>query len=144
LATYLEIENSKLEYLWSLSDSDFRIEFFEFENNSILPRLDIDKIWDTLHCTLTGVSASYPIEGNKFSEGIVGIYPKIYDDEDYSVFVSIVDNADIQSILSEFRKIGYSFLDSKYSKDNLEKAGVYPFGIWREPKEQVVSEMGIM
>ena len=75
LAVYIAIDDPSLEALWQLDDEPFRARFFEIEEDERLERLNLDKIWDALHCTLTGVTASNPIDGNRLSESIVGVEP---------------------------------------------------------------------
>ena len=141
LATYIAIEGNRLESLWSLDDDDFREAFLDVENDDSLARLEIDKIWDALHCTLTGESASNPIDGDKLSESIVGVHPKIYDDEDYSVFVSVIDNSEIQEILNAIMVVDREKLASLIDPTRMKQKNVYPNGIWNDSTEQLVSEM---
>ena len=141
LATYIAIEGDRLDALWSLGDDAFREAFLDVEEDESLIRLEIDKIWDALHCTLTGESAANPIEGNKLSEAIVGVYPKIYDDEDYSVFVSVIDNSEIQGILNAITPIDRHKLASLLDPSCLKRKRVYPNGIWEDNAEQLISEM---
>ena len=141
LATYIAIEGDRLDALWSLGDDAFREAFLDVEEDESLIRLEIDKIWDALHCTLTGESAANPIEGNKLSEAIVGVYPKIYDDDDYSIFVSVIDNSEIQGILKAITPIDHDKLKSLLDPSCLKRKRVYPKGIWDDDAEQLISEM---
>ena len=141
LATYIAIEGERLDTLWSLGDDAFRDAFLDIEEDASLARLNIDKIWDVLHCTLTGESAANPMEGDKLSESIVGVHPKIYDDEDYSVFVSVIDNSEIQGILKAITPIDRDKLASLLDPSCLKRKRVYPSGIWEDNAEQLISEM---
>jgi len=130
LATYIAIEENRLESLWSLGDDDFREAFLDIENDDSLTRLEIDKIWDALHCTLTGESASNPIDGDKLSESIVGVHPKIYDDEDYSVFVSVIDNNEIREILDAIMVVDREKLSALIDPARMKQKNVYQVSIF--------------
>lgn len=141
LAVYISIEGEQLDELWALDDESFREQFLELEEDESLARLDLDKIWDALHCTLTGRSASDPIEDNRLSEAIVGVHPRIYDDDDYSVFVSVIDNDEIDEIVAAIDGVHADELKAMLNPKQLQQQNVYPFGIWTDPPEQLVAEM---
>ncbi len=140
-AVYISVDDRTLDALWSLDDEPFRERFLEIEEDQNFSRLDIAKIWDALHCTLTGVSASKPIEGNKLSEAIVGVHPKIYDDDDYSVFVSAIDVCEITEILLALEAIDLPTLTSKLDPVSLKKQDIYPEGIWHDDESRLAAEM---
>jgi hypothetical protein len=140
-AVYISIDDPTLDALWQLDDQPFRDRFLEIEEDQNFDRLDIAKIWDVLHCTLTGVTASKPIEGNKLSESIVGVHPKIYDDEDYSMFVSVIDNGEIDEILLALKAIDLAKLTASFEPATLRKQKVYPNGIWDDEASALVEEM---
>lgn len=87
LAEYLMIDEETLSSLMDLNNEDLTNQLFEIEESEKFERMDMDKIWDTLHCFLTGVSASEPIEGNQLSEAIVGVNNFNIDDK-YAHFVA--------------------------------------------------------
>ena len=143
LATYISIDEPRLDALWCQDDAAFRESFLNVENDESLARLELDKIWDALHCTLTGQSASNPITGNRLSESIVGVQPKVYDDEDYSLFVSVIENDEIPPILAALDEIDREKLQSLFDPVQMKKQNIYPQGIWEDPPDQLISEMGI-
>lgn len=140
-AVYIAIDDASLDTLWQLADKPFRERFLEIEEDGRLPRLDIAKIWDAIHCTLTGVSASRPIDGNRLSEAIVGVHPKIYDDEDYSVFVSVIDNEEITSILNALEEFDAAKLAGSVDLATWKREKIYPQGIWNDNVDDLVVEM---
>jgi len=140
-AVYIAIDEPTLDALWQLNDQPFRDRFLELEEDEALARLDIAKIWDALHCTLTGVSASDPIEGDKLSESIVGVHPKLFDDEDYSMFVSVIENDEIEDILAALGAFNADKLKVAFDPATLEKRKVYPNGIWQDEPSQLIAEM---
>jgi hypothetical protein len=141
LATYISIDEPRLETFWWLDDKQFRKCFLEIEEDQNLERLELDKIWDVLHCTLTGVSASTPVTDNKLSEAVVGVQPKIYDDGDYSIFVSVIENDDLPAIILALEDIDYEKLVGLLNPDRMKQQKIYPCGIWTDPPEQLLMEM---
>ncbi|ABW29143.1 YfbM family protein [Acaryochloris marina] len=142
-AVYLAIDDSDLDALWKLEGRPFRDRFMEIEEEGCLETLNIGKIWDALHCTLTGVSARTPIDGNKLSEAIVGVYPKVFDDEDYSIYVSAIDNGELEDIVIALKTFDSPKLALALDLTNLKKQKVYPYGIWLDEVEGYVHEMHI-
>jgi Domain of unknown function (DUF1877) len=141
LASYISIDEQRLDAFWWQEDAAFRESFLEIEDDENLQRLGIDKIWDALHFTLTGQSASNPVSGNKLSESIVGVQPKIYDDEDYSIFVSVIDNDEILPILAALEEIDHQKLSSLLDPACMKEQKIYPNGIWNDPPDQLIAEM---
>lgn len=140
-AVYIAIDDNTAEQLWALDDEPFRARFLEIEEDEQFQRLDIAKIWDTLHCTLTGVPASRPIEDDRLSEAIVGVHPKIYDDEDYSLFVSIIDNSELEEIIAALAPFDEAKLAAQLNLPLLKKQKVYPQGIWNDDPGSLVREL---
>ena len=141
LAVYIAIEGEQLDELWALDDAVFRESFLDVEADESLARLSIDKIWDALHCTLTGRSAGDPVEDDPLSEAIVGVHPRIYEGDDYSVYVSVIDNDEQDGIIAAVNEVGRAGLESKLDPKRMEQERVYPNGIWTGPPEQLVDEM---
>ena len=141
LATYIAVDGERLDKIWNLPDDDFRNAFLDIENDKTLPRLELDKIWDALHCTLTGKSASDPIEGDRLSESIVGTYPRLFDDQDYSLFVSVIDNAEILEISNALEPYDRNKIASIFDAKSLKRNKIYPPGIWDDPPDQLIDEM---
>ena len=141
LAVYIAIDEPRLDELWWQDDGPFRTSFMKLEEDRSLERLDIDKIWDALHCTFTGKSASTPVEGNRLSESIVGVQPKIYDDEDYSLFVSVIENDELPEIISALKAIDEEQLRSMLDPERMKKEKIYPDLIWEDPPDRLTAEM---
>ena len=141
LFVYHAIDEQTLDEMWRLPDGPFFERFQEFEENTILPSLHIGKSWDALHCTLTGVSASEPIDGDKLSECVVGVHPKIWEGDDTSTYIAVTENEEISAILSAIDSYDESKIRSILDPDKLEKQNVYPKGIWSDPHDSLVNEM---
>jgi hypothetical protein len=140
-AVYIAVDQQTLDTLWALEDQEFRDHFVELEENETFKRVDIGKTWDALHCTLTGISASDPIEDNPLSEGIVGVNPKIFEDDDYSVFVSVTYNGELAKILGALDAITPDRLFGMLNTKKLKSQNVYPTGIWNDPPTSLAKEL---
>ncbi len=140
-AVYISIDDSTLDDLWKRDNQEFRDRFLEIEEDEKFERVDIAKIWDALHCTLTGATASNPIEDNKVSEAIVGIYPKIFEDEDYSLYVSVMDNENLPELIEVIKEYDIEKMSVLFDPKLLEAQKVYPQGIWHEKSELLIQEM---
>lgn len=141
LAVYISIDEPRLDELWWQDDGPFRTSFMKLEEDDSLDRLQIDKIWDALHCTFTGKSASSPVEGNHLSESIVGVQPKTFDDEDYSLFVSVIENDELPEIISALQAIDEEQLQSTLDPARMKQQKIYPNRIWEDPPERLTAEM---
>ncbi|SHL28333.1 protein of unknown function [Flavobacterium johnsoniae] len=138
IAEYLMVDEETLDYLIDLDDEDLTDRIFEIEESKKFLSIDIDKIWDALHCFLTNVSATEPIEDNKLSEAIVGI--NTFSEDEDADFISFTENDEIKGIIDEMEKIDFDILVANFDPLILKKNKVYPKGIWDENKEQLIKE----
>ncbi len=139
IAEYLMVDEETLNSLMELNNEDLTNKLFEIEESEKFERIDIDKVWDALHCFLTGVCASEPIEGNKLSEAIVGIHNFNIDDEDAG-FITCTENEELIEIIDAIEKIEFDKLVSNFDPKVLKKNKVYPKGIEQDSKEQLIRE----
>lgn len=139
IAEYLMVDEDTLNSLMELNNEDLTNKLFEIEESGKFEFIDIDKIWDALHCFLTGVSASEPIEGDKLSEAIVGIHNFNIDDEDAD-FIACIENEELTEIITAMEKIEFEKLASNFDPKILKKNKVYPKGIEQDNKEQLIGE----
>lgn len=138
IAEYLMIDQKILDALMDLNNEDLNNKIFEVENSEKFESIDIDKIRDALHCFLTGVSASEPIEWNKLSEAIVGIHMFV-DDEDAD-FIACIENTELQDLIIALEGIDFEKLVRNFNPAILKKKKIYPEGIWEDNKEQLIGE----
>ena len=139
IAEYLMVDEETLKSLMDLNNEDLTNKLFEIEESGKFECMDIDKIWDALHCFLTGVSASEPIEGDKLSEAIVGVHNFNIDDEDAD-FITCTENEELTEIITAIEKIEFDKLASDFDPKVLKKNKVYPKGIEQDSKEQLIEE----
>ena len=138
IAEYLMVDKEVLNKLTTLDNEDLTNEIFEIEESQKFSFFDIDKIWDALHCFLTGVSASLPIEHNKLSEAIVGVH-NFSEDEDAD-FISYINNAELEGIIKAIEKIDFESISAKFDPLILKKNRIYPNGIWDDNKQSLLEE----
>ena len=104
LASYMMIDEPTLEGFFKLESTNSLLEqVYDLEEQGLFERYDLGKIWDALHCFLTGVSASTPIDGSKLSEAIVGIHFFQYFREEDD-FVTCTENRELGEIIDAMEK----------------------------------------
>lgn len=140
IAEYLMIDQETLDSLIDLSNEDLTNKIFEIEETEKFERIDIDKIWDVLHFFLTGVSASEPIEDNKLSEAVVGVDNFNPDDENAD-FVSLIKNEALAEIVTAIEKVDFEKLTTNFDLQLLKKNKIYPNGIWKDDRAQLLEEI---
>lgn len=140
IAEYLMIDQETLDSLIDLSNEDLTNKIFEIEETEKFERIDIDKIWDVLHFFLTGVSASEPIEDNKLSEAVVGVDNFNPDDENAD-FVSLIKNEALAEIVTAIEKVDFEKLATNFDLQLLKKNKIYPNGIWKDDRAQLLEEI---
>lgn len=128
-AVYIAIDDDTAEELWALDDEPFHARVLELVDDERFQRFDIAKILGALHCTFNGVLASRPVEDDKLSGAIVGAHPRAYDNEDYTVFVSIIDNLGLEEIITALGSFNDVKLTEQLNPALLENQDVYPAGI---------------
>lgn len=142
IAEYLMIDEKTLDSLMELNSQSLTERVIDLGEQENAERISIGKIWDALHYLLTDFSASNPIEGNKLSEAIVGIHPFIIDEEEAD-FISCTENEELPEIIEALENIDFQKLFLTFDPKLLEKAKIYPNGIWKERKENLLKEMEI-
>lgn len=102
LAVYMMIDEEKITPFEKLEGEQLVDYFHTIEEAKIFESIDLDKLWDALHCFCTGVSASTPIEGNRLSEAIVGKY--VLSEEE---FIACIENQDLPAIISAMKAFDF-------------------------------------
>jgi hypothetical protein len=139
IAQYLMVDEETLESLKDLGVEELSDQLFDIEDSDKFEVIDIDKIWDGLHCLLTGVSACEPIEGNKLSEAIVGVHNFVIEGDE-SDFIAYTENKELPEIVAAIEKVDITTLQSNFDPKFFEKQEIYP-NIWKEDKQELLEEM---
>ncbi len=138
LASYMMIDESTLNSIMDLNNNTLASRLNDIEEEERFEKYDIGKIWDALHCFLTGVSASHPIDGDKLSEAIVGIHKFHHDDD--ADFIGCIENNELNAIINALELLDLDNTKSQFSRKQLMAKRVYPNGIWEDSKEQLLGE----
>ena len=139
LAAYQVVDGKTLNSMKNLGSDELSNRLSEIEEDNESEMIDIDKIWDALHCFLTGVSATHPIEGNKLSEAVVGIH--FFNDDEDGDFITYIKNEELQEIISSLEKIDVQNVGLSFDMMQLQKEKISPDGIWKEDKQLFLDEM---
>ncbi|MGI4875421.1 MAG: YfbM family protein [Janthinobacterium lividum] len=139
-AEYLLVDEQTLDSLMNLGSGALFEKLTELEESGRFEQLDIDKLWDALHCSLTGVSATAPIAGNKLSEAIVGIHNFIEDEEDAD-FIACIENNELPEILAALEAVNFEEISVGFQLQMLQENDVYPNGIWQDDKSSLIAEL---
>ena len=126
IACYQMIEDSVISELKKKDEDELfeNVEELQEDGDSIL---DIDKLWDGLHCLLTGVTASEPEWGNPLSEAIVGS-EKFIDNED-SDYISYISSDGVQEIEKALMGFDIELALIDFQPKDFVQKGIYP-NIW--------------
>ena len=134
-ACYKEIDGEKIEEM--LCEANKKSE--ENEIAVVLEKSEkcsLDKLWDGLHCLLTGVSATHLLKGNLLSEAVMG--RELWPHESDISFVFPERTAEIAAALNEFN---LEEALNTFSPEHFYEEDVYP-NIWlRDDKEDLKQEL---
>lgn len=136
LACYIEADKELLNSLKKKNSEDLLDEIEELEDEEDLDIFELDKMWDGLHCLLTGSSATTPMENNLLSEAIIGTNTFSEDEED---FIAYIYPDRLAKIVRALEQIKIDDLSNNYSSKDFDKKDIYP-SIWLEEDEDEIRE----
>ena len=121
MAAYLAVDDATLSSTLGLDEDDL-VECIEklYEADGV-PTYNLDKNWDMLHFALTRKSASTPIDGDPFSDAVVGAHA--YDVEP---FISSTQSEEIPPIITTLETVDFDSLRSHFTLTTLAKNHIYP------------------
>lgn len=139
IAEYLLINDDQLQQLKNtptFEQTDLVIAWLDDETNE-QNKVDLGKMWDVLHFTLTGQSATDPIDGNLVSAFMVGI--ESFDENgDFIAYNQWSEIAEICQILDKIN------IDKKLAKLQLKALrmnDIFPKYIWQDKKSNLDNEL---
>ena len=131
IANYQYLSDTNLQELKSFyAEEDDIFEEVEDWNDEAEILLDIDKMWDALHCVLTVVSCIEPIKNNPLSEAVVGVF-SIDGIEEY---ISYIEKSRIKDIVFALDNFDIEKALETFSMEECKKAELYP-NIWGYEEE---------
>jgi hypothetical protein len=80
---------------------------------------DIDKLWEDLHLSLTGVSASEPVDGNPLSEAVVGVH--VFEVEEEDGFFACTEHDELEGIIRAMQQLDFGRLEPGYGTEALRQ-----------------------
>lgn len=112
-----------------------KIEEYDSEEDS---PVSLDKMWDGLHCLLTGESAAGAQQDNLLSEAVLGTDVFHEEAED---FITYIEPKRLQEILQALEQLDMDRLRNDFSPQHFADKEVYP-DIWtREDKDELAEEL---
>lgn len=136
LASYMMIEEEKIAPFEKLEGEQLVEYFMGLEEAEVFESIDLDKLWDALHCFCTNVSAANPIEGNKLSEAIVGVH--VLSEEE---FIACTENSELEEIISAMKAFDFPSKKASFDFKIFEQQEIYPHEIWKEDKTNLLNEL---
>ena len=132
---YIEVDMSTLEKLKTFTLDELFDALEELEEE--LDVTDIDKMWDGLHCLLTGNSACEPIENNVLSEAVVGT-SLFLEEEEFITYIKPERITDIAMALNQF---DIASAIANFNPQEFDSKEIYP-SIWlRDDKDKLAEEL---
>ncbi|WP_285395233.1 YfbM family protein [Lysinibacillus sp. fls2-241-R2A-57] len=136
MASYLSLEDALADEIAQLDNSHIIGKIEELMEKQCCPVYDMDKLWDGLHCLLTGISASQPIEDHPLSEAIVGVH--VLDTEE---FVSVIGCEELPCILEALHSMDRTVLQQQFKPADFREKQIYP-DIWLDDEaEELFAEL---
>lgn len=135
---YTQVSPSLLNTLRKMKDPEEMLE----EMQSLEEEVEscyLDKMWDGLHCFLTGASTSTPIENNPLSEAVLGKETFFEDEEaDYMAYMM---PEDVKKAAKALDAIELELKKAAFSPEEFHEKNIYP-SIWMsEDRESLLDEL---
>lgn len=136
-ACYMTADRELLERLKKMDGEELLDELEEACESDIF---DMDKLWDGLHCLLTGTPASSgPVEGDMLSEAVVGT--TLFLDGEDADYIAYIKPDRLKQIAEALSHVDAECLTASFSPEDFTKKEVYP-DIWnKEDKEELKEEL---
>lgn len=136
-ACYMKADEALLHTLKTL-ERDEIFEKIEEYDSAEDGSVSLDKMWDGLHCLLTGESAAKAQQGDLLSEAVLGTDAFHEEAEE---FITYIEPKRLQEILRELEQLDMDRLRNSFSPQDFAEKEIYP-DIWtREDKEELAEEL---
>lgn len=112
-------------------------ELCDAVENEEVNSCDIDKMWDGLHCLMTGLSAVIPIKDNPLSEAVMGTI-LLSGKDDYE-YIACIYPERLKEIVKALDNIDIEELGKGFSPRLFAENGIYP-DIWMYEAEDELRE----
>lgn len=139
IAEYLLINDEQLVQLKNTPDvnqTDLVVAWLDNEMDTT-KKVDLGRLWDVLHFTLTGQSATNPVDDNLVSASIVGI--ESFDEN--SDFIAYNEWSEIAEICQILDKINIDKKLKNLQLKALRVNDIFPKYIWQDKKSNLDKEL---
>ena len=126
-ALYAEVNINQIDRFKKGISDELLEELQDAIEDEEIDSFDIDKMWDGLHCLLTGVSAVNMISGNPLSEAVMGT--EILSTKDDYEYIACIYPDRLKEIVKAFDDINVEELGKNFSPRLFAENGIYP-DIW--------------
>lgn len=135
---YTQVTPTLLNTLREIDDPEEMLEKLESLEEEV-ECCYLDKMWDGLHCFLTGASASTPIENNPLSEAVLGKETFFEDEEaDYMAYLM---PEDVKKAAKAINEVKLEASKADFSPQDFHEKGIYP-DIWlKEDRDSLLEEL---
>lgn len=135
---YTQVTPTLLNTLREIDDPEKMLEELESLEEEV-ECCYLDKMWDGLHCFLTGASASTPIENNPLSEAVLGKETFFEDEEaDYMAYLM---PEDVKKAAKALDVVELESSKAAFSPQEYHEKGIYP-NIWlQEDHDSLLEEL---
>lgn len=139
IADYLIIDDSMLETLQALDDSERADVVIGWLESGQYPHCDMGKLWDVMHFVLTGQSATNPVADAPLSEAIIGL--ETFSDDEDADFIAYNDWAMLGEIVHAFEQINFGKKMENLQMKALRETRLFPEVIWQDKKSNLGKEL---
>lgn len=135
---YTQVTPTLLNTLREIDDPEEMLEELESLEEDV-ECCYLDKMWDGLHCFLTGASASTPIENNPLSNAVLGKETFFEDEEaDYMAYLM---PEDVKEAAKALDAVEIEQSKATFSPQEFHAKDIYP-DIWlKEDRDSLLEEL---
>lgn len=139
IAEYIAVDNETLQQLRQLAPNQLANQIVELIESDQYPHVDLGKLWDVLHFTLTNQSATQPVADQPLSEAIVGL--DTFSENEDDDFIAINEWHMIAEIVDALEQVNFDQKLSQLQLKALREADIFPKGIWQDKKANLSKEL---
>ena len=136
-AVYTEVDIKQIDRFKEGITDELLEELHDAVEDEEMNSFDTDKMWDGLHCLLTGVSAVNPIEDNPLSEAVMGT--EILSTEDDYEYIACICPDRLKEIIKALDEMNTEELGKNFSPRLFAENNIYP-DIWMYEAEDELRE----
>ncbi len=138
IMTYARIDGALLQELLCANPEEIFEKLQEVSTDKDA-FLSLDKLWDGVHCLLTGQSAIHPPAENLLSEAVIG--SDAFGPEEAGEIMTCIPPERLPKILAALQQVDLQKLQENFSPEAFAAMDIYP-SIWlQEDREDLAREL---